>query len=310
MIPLVVIVGPTGVGKSELAIEVAREVNGEIVSADSRYVYKFMDVGTGKPSLEERRLVPHHMIDLIEPDEEYNAAKFGREAEEKIMEIYERERLPLLVGGSGLYVRAVVNGIFTGPGADWEIRDRLREEARCSGINHLYKKLKEVDPVSAERIKSTDLLRIIRALEIYEITGKPISSFHKERKRLKYDLVMVGLRRERGELYGRIDGRVDSMFERGLVDEVKGLLNRGYGEELNSMQGLGYKEIIEHLKGKYSLEEARRILKRDTRRFAKRQLTWFGKDERIHWIDIGRNEEIGRTVKKIKIFLANLGAMV
>ncbi|MCD5401388.1 tRNA (adenosine(37)-N6)-dimethylallyltransferase MiaA [candidate division NPL-UPA2 bacterium] len=310
MIPLLTIVGPTAVGKSQAAIILAREMGGEIVSADSRKVYKYMDIGTAKPAKEERREIPHHLLDLIEPHEEFSAGRFQEEAKKVITQVYERGNIPILVGGSGLYLRAVTDGLFSGLQTDKDKRRKLKEGARELGPLYLHERLKEVDPLAASRIHPHDLVRIIRALEIYEETGKPISSLQSEEKwgRDKlYNLTSIGLNRPRSNLYQRIEQRVDIMFSRGLVDEVKSLLGRGYHENLVSMQGLGYKEVCGYLHGRYDEKEAVRLLKRNTRRYAKRQLTWFKKDKRIQWIDVSENENEKEIVPRIKKVLANRG---
>jgi len=310
VIPLLVIVGPTAVGKSQAALILAGEMGGEIVSADSRMIYKYMDIGTAKPAEEERKEIPHHLLDLVEPHEEFSAGRFREEAEKAITQVHGRGNVSLLVGGSGLYLKAVTDGLFSGPGADGEKRKRLKEEAEEFGLAHLYEKLKEVDPAAASRIHPHDPVRIIRALEVYEETGKPISSFQSEEKRVRgklYNLTIIGLNRPRPNLYRRIEQRADTMFARGLVDEVKGLLARGYHENLVSMQGLGYKEVCGYLHGRYDKEEAVRLLKRNTRRYAKRQLTWFKKDKRIQWIDINEGEGKEEVVNKMKKILADRG---
>lgn len=308
MIPLLAIVGPTAVGKSRIALPLAGEIGGEIVSADSRKVYKYMDIGTAKPSEEERKKVPHHLLDLIEPQEEFSAGRFREEAEKVITQVHRRGNVALLVGGSGLYLRAVTDGLFSGPRANKERREKLKEEAAEFGPLYLYEKLKEVDALAASRIHPHDLVRIIRALEIYEGTGRPISNLQSEEKRGRgklYSITSIGLNRSRQDLYRRIEQRVEIMFARGLVNEVRNLLERGYHENLVSMQGLGYKEVCGYLHGRYAEEEAVRLLKRNTRRYAKRQLTWFKKDKRIRWVDIGEDEDEKEIVERIKKILAN-----
>jgi len=296
VIPLLAIVGPTAVGKSGTALALAKEIGGEIVSADSP-----------KPTQEKRKEIPHHLLDLIEPDEEFSAGRFGEEADKVIPRICERGRVPLLVGGSGLYVVAATEGLFSGPAADKDRRRRWKEEAKESGILCLYEKLRKIDPPAASRIHPHDLVRIIRALEVYEETGRPISSLQCRGNRGKskdYNLIIIGLNRPRENLYQRIEQRVERMFAQGLVKEVRNLLNQGYGEDLVSMQGLGYKEVSAYLRGEFDENEAMRLLKRNTRRYAKRQLTWFRKDERIQWLDINENEtpeevEVATRIEKI-----------
>ncbi|HEA46921.1 MAG TPA: tRNA (adenosine(37)-N6)-dimethylallyltransferase MiaA [bacterium] len=407
--PLIVIVGPTAVGKSEVAIELAKRMKGEIISCDSRQVFKYLNIGTAKPTKEERKKVPHHLIDIIEPDEEFNAFLYAQRVYKAISGIHRKRKTPILVGGSGLYLRAVIDGIFPGAGRNEKIRERL--EKFSSGC--LYKKLKETDPKTALRLHPHDKVRILRALEVYELTGQPISVLQKVSKGRKpdyegalplapstkkaritrfssnserlsyyegalplapstkkaritrfssnserlsyyegalplaastkkaritrfssnserlsyyegalplasstkkaritrfssnserlsyYDLTMIGLKREREELYRRINRRGEEMIKEGLVKEVKNLLKKGFAQDLIALKGLGYKEIIGYLNGEYDLKEAIRLLKRNSRRFAKRQLTWFNKDKRIHWIEIAEKESANRVASQI-----------
>ncbi len=282
---LLVILGPTGVGKTEAAIDLSKRLKAEIISADSRKIYKGMDIGTAKPSQAIRQRIPHHLIDILSPEEIFNAADFKRQAEETIQRVQEEDKLPILVGGSGLYIRAVVNGLFVGPGTDWDLRERLKEKERKEGRGALYKELERVDPLAASRLHPHDERRIIRALEVYQLSGRPISFYQRQTPSSLSNTVIIGLTKKRESLYRSINMRVEKMVEEGLIREVKSLLANGYSEELPSMQGLGYQQIIGHLKGKYSKEEAIRLIKRDTRRFARRQLNWFKKDSRILWLD-------------------------
>jgi tRNA dimethylallyltransferase len=290
-------VGPTAVGKSKVAIELAKRINGEIVSCDSRQVYEYLNIGTAKPKREERKKIPHHLIGVIKPDEEFNAFLYARRARNIISEIHRKKKIPILVGGSGLYIKAVIDGIFPGARRNKKIRKRL--EKFSSGT--LYKKLKKIDSKTASRLHPHDKVRIIRALEVYELTGQPISALQEISKGRKpsYNLTMIGLKREREELYQRINERVDRMIEEGLVKEVKGLLKKGFSKDLPALRGLDYKEIIGYLDGEYNLKEAIRLLKRNSRRFAKRQLTWFNKDKRIHWIEIIKKDSANRVTSKI-----------
>lgn len=288
-IPLLSIVGPTATGKTVVAVEVAKRLGGEIVSADSMLVYRYMDVGTAKPTAEERQGIPHHMIDIVNPDEAYSVARYQEQAERCIREIASRGKLPLLVGGTGLYVRAVVDRYNFPPGGyDPELRRRLEEEAKTSGAEAMHYRLACIDPEAAGKIHPRNLKRVIRALEIFYLTGRLPSRGERKKEGPGYNLVMFGLVLERSLLYRRIEERVDKMLSAGLVEEVRQLLARGYGPELVSMQGLGYKEMVQYLLGRTTLEEAVRLLKRNTRRFAKRQLTWFGRDPQIRWLDVGR----------------------
>jgi tRNA dimethylallyltransferase len=295
-----VIVGPTGVGKSKVAIDLVSRLKAEIISADSRKVYREMDIGTAKPSPEVRKKAFHHLIDIVSPREVFSAAEFKKRAGTIIKRVQEKNRLPLLVGGSGLYIRAVVDGIFAGPGRDQDLRARLREKEGREGRGSLYQELRRIDPLAASHLHWHDDRRVIRALEVYYLSGRPISSH--QRQPLYSPLpstVMVGLRMERKALYQLINQRVDAMMEEGLVGEVEGLLNKGYDQDLPSMQGLGYRQVIGYLKGEYSREEAVRLIKRDTRRFAKHQLSWFNKDSRIIWLDREKFPISGEASEKI-----------
>ncbi|MGI6142942.1 MAG: tRNA (adenosine(37)-N6)-dimethylallyltransferase MiaA [bacterium] len=287
-IPLLVIVGPTAVGKTKTAIQVAHRLQGEVVSADSRQVYRYMNIGTAKPDWNEREGVPHHLIDIVDPDEEFSVADYQRLAQGVIKEIWKRNKLPILAGGTGFYINAVIDNYnFSSTAVNWEFRQRMQQLGEKYGGGYLLEKLRLADPVTAERLHPHDLRRIIRALEVYEFTGCPLSQWEREQDQdSPYLLHMVGLTMERASLYAVINERVEEMIARGLIDEVRVLLARGYSPDLNSMQGLGYKEIIPYLEGKVRLEEALEILQRNTRRFAKRQLTWFRRDRRINWYAI------------------------
>ncbi len=304
-IPLLVITGPTAAGKTELGIKLAEMISGEIVSADSRQVYRFMDIGTAKPSMDERRKIPHHMIDVVSPDEEFTVADYVKGAGKAIIEISNKGKMPVMVGGTGLYVRAVVDGIFDGPGSDTEIRRQLEEEAKKKGVSYLHERLGKIDPDASLRIHPNDRRRIIRALEIYEITGYPISRLQKDGRKRKqeYSPKMFGINRSREELYRRIDERVENIFRTGFVEEVKMLMNMGYGENLISMEALGYREVIRFLNGKMDLEKTKSKIKKDTRNYAKRQLTWFRKDRRINWLNVKRSEKEEKIVEGICRFV-------
>ncbi|MDR7434333.1 MAG: tRNA (adenosine(37)-N6)-dimethylallyltransferase MiaA [Armatimonadota bacterium] len=284
--PLIVICGPTAVGKTAASIEVAKAIGGEIICADSRTVYRYMDIGTAKPTEDQRRQVPHHLLDVADPSEVFTVVQFVAMAEEAIRSIHEKGKVPLLVGGTGLYIRAVVDGLtipMVPP--NWELRSRLEEEARKFGPEALHRRLAETDPVAAQRIHPGNVRRVIRALEVYAATGRPISSMQ-SRKGSPYTVTMIGLTLDRPKLYARIADRVYTQIHQGLVEEVRSLLARGYSRELPAMQGLGYKEIAGYLQGEYSLEEAIRRVIVNTRRYAKRQFTWFLRDPRIQWIDV------------------------
>ena len=285
--PLIILTGPTAVGKTELSVKLAKAVNGEIISADSMQVYKHMDIGTAKIKKEEKGGIPHHLIDILEPKEEFNVVKFKEYTLQAMEEIYNKGKIPIIVGGTGFYIQAVLYGInFEENGEDTAYRGKLEEAAKEKGGAFLHEKLKEVDPSAAETIHPNNIKRVIRALEYFEQTGNRISE-HNEEQRSKespYRFCYFVLNNDRDILYERINKRIDIMLEQGLVEEVRGLLKNGCTKEMVSMQGLGYKEIIEYLQGNCTLEEAVYLLKRDTRHFAKRQLTWFRREKEVSWI--------------------------
>ena len=286
---LIVIAGPTAVGKTKNAIEVGKMLDSEIISADSMQIYKYMDIGTAKPTLEERQGVPHHLIDIIKPNEKFSVADYKKLAETKIKETIKKNKIPILTGGTGLYIKAVIdNYYFPKAAVDTDYRRKLEKEFLEKGGYYLHNILKEKDPVSAAKIHHNDMKRMIRALEVLYQTGKPISYYEKITKQREspYNLCYFGLTLPREKLYKLINDRVDTMVESGLVEEVKELLKKGYKKDINAFKGLGYKQIIDYIEGKYTLQESIEILKRDTRRFAKRQFTWFNKDSRVKWIDI------------------------
>lgn len=289
--PLVVLTGPTAVGKTKLSIALAKTINGEILSADSMQVYKHMDIGSAKIRSEEMQGVPHHLIDILEPWDEFNVVVFQKRCLECMEQIYANGHIPILVGGTGFYIQAVLRGIdFTENEENTEYREKLERIAREQGPEILHEMLKEVDPVSAENIHANNVKRTIRALEYYELTGEPISA-HNEREKERvspYNFSYFVLTDDREKLYARIETRIDEMLSEGLVDEVKRLKEMGCHRGMVSMQGLGYKEILDYLDGNDSLEEAVYILKRDTRHFAKRQLTWFRREQDVTWIDKGQ----------------------
>ena len=284
------IVGPTGTGKSRLAMQIADDFGGaiEIVNADSRQFYRGMDIGTAKPSVEDRRRVPHHLIDVRDPDEPLDVAEFAKLAREAISDIAARGRFPMVVGGSGLYLRVIRGGIFQGPRASIEIRRRLGAVADERGVNFLHAQLAEVDPAGANRIGVNDLYRIVRALEVFELTGETISA-HQGRHRFGdasgYDALTVGIENDRKKLYATIDERFDAMVGEGLVEEVRGLMARGHSPERPPLSTIGYKQIAAHLRGEMTLADAIALAKRDSRRLAKRQLTWFRREPDIVWLD-------------------------
>ncbi|WP_035571783.1 tRNA (adenosine(37)-N6)-dimethylallyltransferase MiaA [Halonatronum saccharophilum] len=291
--PLLAIVGPTAVGKTRLSLQLAQDLKGEIISADSMQVYKGMDIGTAKASKKEQELVPHHLIDIIDPKEEFSVADFQEKVDGLIPQIYNKGKLPMLVGGTGLYVKSVIEGfIFPEMETNWDLRESLEEEAKELGNQHIHNKLREVDPDLADKLHPNDLRRVIRGIEVYKQTGKTTTHFKRlaQERKPRYKALKIGLKRDRESLYRRINKRVDLMIEEGLLEEVRELYNKGYHRDLISMQGLGYKEILAYFEGEYDLKEAIRLIKRDTRHFAKRQFTWFKRDKSIKWFDVDRYE--------------------
>lgn len=299
---VVVITGPTATGKSLLAVELAELFGCEIVSADSMQVYRYMDIGTAKPPEELRRRVAHHLIDIVNPDEDYNAARYSRDAMEAVLDIKSRGRGVIVAGGTGLYIRALIYGLFEGVGACPEVRKRLLEEAQKLGRAHLYQKLSTVDPEAARTIHPHNINRIVRALEVFYTTGKPISFFQKEHgfKEERLVALKIALTKPRKILYKDIEARVDRMLEEGLTEEVKRLLSMGYTKELKPLQAIGYREIIDYLEGRTTLDEAVRRLKKNTKDYAKRQITWLKKEKGIIWFNPEQKEDI---INRVKAFL-------
>ena len=287
--PMIILTGPTAVGKTDLSIQLAKAMNGEIISADSMQVYRHMDIGSAKVTPEEMDGVPHHLIDVLEPEEEFNVVVFQKLAKEALTGIYERGHIPIIVGGTGFYIQALLYDIdFTENDGDTAIRRELEKLAQTQGAGCLHQMLQEIDPESAAAIHQNNVKRVIRAIEFYRQTGKKIS-LHNEQEREKqspYQFLYYVLDTDRKTLYERIDRRVDLMMEHGLVDEVEHLADMGCTRDMVSMQGLGYKEILDYLSGEIPLEEAVYILKRDTRHFAKRQITWFKRERDVRWLEL------------------------
>ena len=286
--PLIVLTGPTAVGKTSLSISLAKAVNGEIISADSMQVYKKMDIGSAKIRSEEMQGIPHYLVDVLEPEEEFHIVKFQQMAKKAMEDIYSRGKIPILVGGTGFYIQAVTKDIdFTEAQQENDYRKELEALAEEKGGEHLHEMLRKVDPVSADAIHAHNVKRVIRALEFYNQNGSPISAHNKEQKQHEspYNLAYFVLNMPRELLYERIDLRVDQMMKEGLLEEVSRLKEEGCHRGMVSMQGLGYKEILAYLDGEYPLEEAVRVLKRDTRHFAKRQLTWFRREQELTWVN-------------------------
>jgi tRNA dimethylallyltransferase len=282
---IVIILGATAVGKSAVALRLAEIVNGEIVNADSQQVYRHMDIGTGKPSKADRERVQHHLIDIVAPNEEFNAALFRRLATDSIRQIHARERKVIVCGGTGLYLRALTHGLFEGPGQDPDVRNSLEQEIANSGLGILYERLEKIDPTVGATIHRNDRQRIIRALEVYQLTGRPLSAWQKEHgfQEDPFDILKIGLLRERAELYDLINLRSERIIEDGLLEEVRGLVKRGFDLDLKPLRSVGYRQMGQVLRGTQSMDDAVEEMKQETRRLAKRQLTWFRRDEEICW---------------------------
>lgn len=286
-IKIVVIYGPTGIGKTSTGINIAQDLGGEIINADSMQIYKEMTIGTAKPDETELAAVPHHLVDIVSPHESFDAALFAEAAGKKIEELSKRDILPIIVGGTAFYIKALLYGLFRENPADQKTLQKLALEYDEKGPDEMHNKLKSIDPVSASKIHRNDSFRIVRALEVFESTGKPISSFQKEHsfQDQKYETLKIALTMDREKLYERINKRVDIMIGDGLLEEVKGLLDKGYTKDLKSMRSIGYKHMIEFLEEINDWEETVRLLKRDTRRYAKRQFTWLRKEQEVNWAE-------------------------
>ena len=300
--PILIIAGPTAVGKTDASIQLARELGAEIVSADSMQIYRGMDIGTAKPTPEQRKLVYHHMIDIVAPDQPYSVGDYLRDARAVIDGILASGGTPIVVGGTGLYVRALMKGLFHGPPADLDLRERLLQREAEGESGSLYSDLVKVDPEAAVKIHPNDLRRTLRALEVFYLRDKKLSDFQREHsfQDRPYRYRLMFLVRSRSELYARIEKRVDQMIAAGLEEEVRTLMARGYHQELSSMHGLGYQHFVDCFLGKTSREEAVACLKRDTRRFAKRQFTWFRREPEAVWVDITGLREAGEIIERIK----------
>jgi tRNA dimethylallyltransferase len=302
MEPVIIIAGPTASGKTGLSIELAKLINGSIISADSMQIYRYMDIGTAKPDENERSGIRHYLIDEVDPDESFSVARYRELALGYIEDIIKEGRRPIIAGGTGLYINSLLYNInFSETICDEELRASLRKEAEEKGNRYLYERLLAMDPEAASKIHENDVKRVIRAIEVYTHTNKPISEHVKE-SRLEpapYRYIVYGLNWDREKLYRRIDARVDKMIAQGLIDEVRHLVEMGYDKGTTSMQAIGYKEVLGYLRGEQTLEETIEILKRETRRYAKRQLTWFRRIREIKWIDMDENTDFSATAKKI-----------
>jgi tRNA dimethylallyltransferase len=286
---LIAIVGPTGAGKSALALRLARERGGEIVSCDSLQVYRGLDIGSAKPTAAERREVPHHLIDVAEPGQEFSAAEYARQARSALAGIAERGRLPIVAGGTGLYLKALLQGLFAGPSRNAAFRDRLEALAARRGDARLHRLLEKRDPEAARRIPVRDRVRVVRALEVYRATGRPLSEHHRDpvQPLRGFAVLVLGLAPQRAALRGAVERRTREMFERGLLDEVRGLLDRGFSAGLRPLRAIGYRQAVAALRGELSLEEAERDIVTATLRYAKRQMTWFRHQAQVDWHEDG-----------------------
>ncbi len=290
---VIVIVGPTCSGKSHLAIKVAEKLSTEIISADSRQFYKCLNIGTAKPSAEELKKVKHHFIDFLEPDEEYNVSRFEIDAEKILEGLLKESKMPIVAGGSGLYIKALIDGIIDAADRDDDYRKELNQKRKEFGNEYLYKELEKVDPKSSNKMLPQNWKRVMRALEVFHLTGEPIWMHHQRQKdKSEFNFNQFGLLWNRETLYQNINKRVDEMIDNGLVEEVKKIVESGYDKNLNSLNTVGYKEVIQYLNGIISLDRAIELIKRNTRRYAKRQLTWFRKDNRIDWFNINSYDEL------------------
>lgn len=311
--PVIVLIGPTAVGKSRVAVEVAKAFETEVLAADSRQVYRGMDVGTDKPTPEDRQGVPHRLIDLVNPDESFNAGLYRRQALDEIERLYRGRRLPLVVGGTGLYVRTLLKGLCDAPPTDPIVRGALLQEVQDYGHDRLYARLVAVDPVVAARLHPRDESKVIRALEVHQVSGRRMSEYQQEHGFAERPLsaLIIGLNRDRDALYRRIEERIDWQLAHGLIEETKQLLARGYRRDSAAMKGLGYRQVAEYLAGEYDATEMVRRFKRDTRHYSKRQMTWFRKEPGIQWLTIEESASVQHTAAlvtaQIDRFLTTLG---
>ncbi len=297
-----VILGPTGSGKTALSEAIAGKIPAEVVSADSRQIYRFMDIGTAKPTETLQRKIPHHFIDILNPGQNYSAGEYARAARGVIEQIFQRKKFPLVVGGSGLYIRALLEGFFKEDVKDPAIRAELERRLEREGIEPLYAELQRVDPAAAEKIHPRNTRRVIRFLEVYYASGTPMSQIQKASPDpAPFTVLKIGLAPERKTLYARLNRRVEEMFEQGLVAEVRGILERGYSPELNALNSVGYKEVIACLRGEIDLFTCKELVKRNTRRYAKRQMTWFRGEENVHWIETGGEEDLSALAERVMV---------
>lgn len=299
---IIIICGPTGIGKTSFSISLACAFNGEIVGADSMQIYRHLNIGTAKPSAEEIAAAPHHMIDFLDPAKDFDAGRFVTMADAAIADIISRHKLPIIAGGTGLYIRALLHGLFRSRPVCEKTMEQLTRELEEKGVKHLHERLQNCDPNAARKIHKNDTFRVLRALEVFMTTGQKISEYQSDHrfKQNRYTCLKLGLTMDRAQLYDRINRRVDIMIDSGLLNEVKDLIKKGYSLDSKAMQSIGYKQMGLFIKGEVDFKEAVRLLKRDTRRYAKRQFTWFNQDSEIHWLEPG---QVHRAKKLIKDFL-------
>ncbi len=310
--PIIVLLGPTAIGKSRIAIEVAKVLGTEILTADSRQVYRGMDIGTDKPTMAEQQGVPHQLIDLVDPDQHFTVGDYRQHATTAIENVHKQRQIPLIAGGTGLYIQALLHGLWAGPPANWELRKQLEGQAQEKGSPYVHQQLTLVDPVLAQHVHPNDFVKIQRGLEVYHALGIPLSEAHQRHslQESPYHALVIGLNMERDCLYQRIDSRVKLEIEKGLIPETQQLLEQGYHRSLSSMTSLGYRQMAGFLSGEYSYDEAVRLLMRDTRHFAKRQITWFRKETSTQWIQIEKGESTAHVTEKalqhVHAFTSNL----
>ena len=304
---MILILGVTASGKGRLAFHLAKQIRAEIISIDSMKVYHRMDIGTAKPPKEARAAIKHHLIDIVEPGDSFNVGLFLEHSSSAIKQIKRRNSPIVAVGGTALYIKALLYGLFEGPGTDQKTRRELQERAKCEGLEQLYRELEKVDPLAAENIHPNDAKRIIRALEVYKITGKPISSLQQQWKHeMQHDWTIIGLQRGKTDASRRINSRTKKMIAAGLVDEVKSLLSEDKPLSKQAQCAIGYAEIIDYLNGKISLEDATQLIKKNTRRLAKNQRTWFKTFKNVHWLDIEPEEQPEKTLTRTMTLLSNI----
>ena len=296
---VIIIVGPTGIGKTSLSIELAKKHKCEIISSDSRQFYKYMDIGTAKPTAEEMEQVVHHFIDIKFPNEYYNAGTYSDDARKVIKELHDKKIVPIIVGGSGLYIKALTDGFDEVKVSNDNVKQELRKQLNEKGLDYLYEFLKEIDPKIAQKLHPNDSQRILRAIEVWEVSGKPLSSYQKKKfNQADFQPLFVGLTMDRKTLYERIDKRVDIMIKQGFIEEVQNILDKGYSKDLAGLRTVGYQEIIEYLNSKLQYDEMIGVIKQKTRKYAKRQITWFKKESRINWFNLDDNDNI---IKEIEL---------